>query len=268
MSIWTKFPRIPARLTDRDRAVLRFGFHLIMCGKAAMSLGCLPHSAYFRVFPEVRLREAEFDPELMARVLRLWRREGVALHASSPRTHRTHLDAFEAGFLAFTARLTARQVRHGHFPVSDLINIRSCSRVAEKLDRLRKKAKSAWLSSEHAELYRPYQQRWRCFSRWLHLHFGCLCNRTWHDSRRRVHRLILAQAMAMCRQIFRQGELLEPEEPIVRKLARLFLREVRRGRINGVGVRDVDHKTPTALNRLEFFLERRLPKLSSTMNTL
>lgn len=262
-NVWAKFPQVRARLTARDQAVLAPGFQVVLCGYASMRMGSLPNSAYFRAYPELRLRDAEYDPELLARIFLLSRREATALHEPGSAAHRIQLDAFEAAFLAFCARLTARQLRHRHIHPSQLVNLRTARRVAEKFEHLRKIAKAAWLRSKHSALYRQYQERWRRFSRWLHTYFGCRCQRQPRHLIRQFRRLVVANVMAMCRQVIRENQLIEPNDRTVRDLARIFLRKVRRRRIRGVGLRDAIRKTPLCLRRLEFFLERRLPKMIS-----
>ncbi len=179
-NVWAKFPQVRTRLTARDQAVLAPGFQVVLCGYATMRMGSLPNSGYFRAYPELRLRDAEYDPELLARIFLLSRRE-----------------------------------------------------------------------------------RWRRFSRWLHTYFGCRCQRQPRHLIRQFRRLVVADVMAMCRQVIHESQLVEPNDRTVRNLARIFLRNVRRRRIRGVGFRDAIRKTPLCLRRLEFFLERRLPKMIS-----
>ena len=199
----------------------------------------------------------------MERVNRLWARLYPVFHSSTT-SHRLRADAFDLAVLMLCVRTTRSQNRHGHIRFAS--NLRSSDRLVSKLERNRKRAKRAWLGSAADKVYWDYQLRWHKLLLWIRVHLlFCRCNRTEPGSRARLERQNVKHCVALAREGLKKERVLPPSEKDLRRLVRLAMRYVRRGRAV-VTLGSLLHGSPSGQRYLTKFVMERLSANHTTRN--
>ena len=217
---------------------------------------------------ELRLTPNKFDPgkfseDFMRNLLAVAGTIGRIRHVGG-RVY--DLSPFQIAGLILGVRVLVQRVHHGHriAPVNNLF-VRA-KRLVRTIEKHRKRAKRALVRQIGIEVYRVQCREWKNFVRWLRLHFldcQCLRRRRYHSGsyRRRQVQILFDWTKA---ELIRRHHKLRSEREL-RKLVRLALRYVRRGR-TGFGVRDLLKSELFAAEHLADFVTARLAKQDRISN--
>ena len=120
--------------------------------------------------------EAEFSAEYQATVLHV---AVVATHSFKAQSRRLRLDPFDLAVCILGVRVTEMMVRHGHLEPRPVRYKVRCRRLLKKLERLRKRAKRAYIRVHGRGAFAEARHRWQQYVRFARSHFlFCTCNRT------------------------------------------------------------------------------------------
>jgi len=168
---------------------------------------------------------------------------------------------YQVAALMLAARVALRRHQHGHGKLDiGRIDWRT-ERLLGRLEMVRKRAKRAEIKRSGMDSYRESAKEWRSFVRWIRLHFldcPCLLKRRLltptHHRRAIINQLVQ----------WTRAELIDREEPLppereLRRLVRLFLRYVRRGR-RGWGLRYLLDDQIFAASQIATFVQIRMEK--------
>lgn len=123
-----------------------------------------------------RIDEAEFSAECQATVLHV---AVVTSNDFKAKSRRLRLDPIELAACILGVRVTEMLARHGHLkPSPPNYRVRS-RRLIKKLERLRKRAKRAYIRVYGKEAFAEARHRWQQYVRFARSYFlFCTCNRT------------------------------------------------------------------------------------------
>ena len=186
---------------------------------------------------------------LHARIVSL--KSGGRLRVSTP---------FDFAACALAVRVAITSHRHGHTQI-EVANIeRSSKRLLRRLENTRKRAKRAQIRRSGHDAYTHETRSWKEFVRWLRVAFlDCRCKRKRRLTPTHHRRALINQLVEWTR-----AELIDRQEPLppereLRRLVRLFLRYVRRGR-RGWGVRHLMDNQVFAASQIATFIQIRVEK--------
>src|SRR5438552_2237059 len=131
--------------------------------------GCSPRSS---TSPHYRKDEGEYNPLVLAIIARALEKTTVASD-----TRRVHLDVFELAACILGVRATQTMIRHGHIEPWLRNHSRAVQRLLSKLERIRKRAKRAFLRLHGSATFTASSQRWQRglrFERSFFLSCACL----------------------------------------------------------------------------------------------
>lgn len=231
MSTSRAFPSVHVRVYPSDYQLLAPGFRRIAALHArCIANGIRPIFYLDNMAPRPRQNSGRYDQAVMAAFLELSDR--LALLFSSPCTYRQlQLSLLEIEFLMHAARVTRKQIAHGHIKKPRSYSSRLVVRLLAKLEVHRKRAKRLWMASSCKEAYTDVQRRWANLMRWIH-HWllYCTCHRQPPVGRRRTYRRYVDYTVIIAKEVLAREEMAIPEDRELRHLARLFLRSIRRER--------------------------------------
>ena len=139
--------------------------------------------------------------------------------------------SFEIAACALAVRIAVKCHRHGHVRLEIPRIEAAAKRLLRRLEAVRKRTKRAEIGRAGPHEYKRKSQEWRAFVRWLHVHIpNCSCFRRRRLPLRYSRRATVDKLVAWAREelIDRKAEI--PDERELRRLVRLALRYVRRGR--------------------------------------
>ena len=215
------------RLSARDSELIFVGLRWIVANYDLYRVkGQAPNARPDRLWKK-NLNKGIFDQRLADRVLALYTKV-LSLIAGGRLRVTTSTDIAAC---AFAVRVAVRRHHHEHH-LLDIANIdASSARLLRRLETVRKRAKRAEIRQLGEGGYQEAAHAWREFSTWLRVHLlDCRCKR-----KRRIpplrHRRVLVNEFAQ----LAWNELTDrrhniPEDRELRRLVRLCLRYVRRGR--------------------------------------
>jgi hypothetical protein len=214
--------------------------------------------------PELRWLPRTFDrgqynSELMQRLLEPMK---LVLQIRDKGGRLYDLDPFQSAGLILAVRLVAQRVSHGHATAPTENLSRRAKRLIARLETYRKRAKRAFIRQHGAEVYQTKAREWQALVRWLRLYLlDCPCQR-----RRRIRATRFRRATVQTLFEWAKAELIARREKVppdaeLRKLVRLALRYVRRGR-TGYGVQHLLKDRVFASAHLANFITLRLEKRS------
>jgi len=173
------------------------------------------------------------------------------------------LSSSDVAFCALAVRVAVRRHRHGHTKL-DVPRVSSTAkRLLRRLEAVRKCAKRAEIRWSGADRYRETAATSRKFIQWLRVHFlDCPCTRKGRTPATFQYRSILIDQLVQ----WTRAELMErkqkpPAEAVLRRLVRLALRYIRRGRTR-TSVRDLSSDRLFAASYLATFVTIRMEKLA------
>lgn len=237
-AVWTagvaELGQIKFRLTRKEILLVYTGLQPAICSYAqAREFGQLPFTSFFRVYPHLRPPHGKFRQELMDFLMRLWSVICGWVRTSESRTHRMETDAIGVAALAFFARASMAQIRHGHLP-SPVTNPKlAIARLTRKLERYRRRALRSCERSGRGRTYARASSQWRDFLTWVRSHLlYCQCRLPIMTSHRRRQVSYLARIELLARDVVREQHLEMPTEKELHRLVRLCVAYARRGRLN------------------------------------
>ena len=203
--------------------------------------------------------EGEFSPDCQATVLRVYE---VATNSFNGQSRRLHLDAIELAACILGVRATEMMARHGHLePCSSNYKARS-QRLIKKLERLRKRAKRAYIRVHGESAFAEASYRWQQYVRFARSFFlFCTCNRMIlpDPSGKRRRKLLQDQWIEYLRQELPARGLEVPPEPDLRGLVKRALRVGKRF-IRQYGRMTAHKNHDTLQERMVSYVARRCAK--------
>ena len=170
--------------------------------------------------------------------------------------------SFQVAACALAARIALKRHRLGYSPLN-IPRIRSVAdRALNRLEAIRKRAKRSEVRQCGIDAYRQQSRQWKRFVVWLRVHVAS-CERIRPErlspGRRRI---IVTQLVDWTRQELLDRKAQLPGEPELRRLVRLALSYVRRGR-KGYDVKHLLHDKVFASGQLATFVTMHMEKPSN-----
>jgi hypothetical protein len=250
-----KLPKanIVIRLSVRDRQLILAGLSWIVYK--------LLDSGMRAIRPLQLIWAGSFDPGVfnqeLADGMRALHRRVLAL---SPGGRLRVGSSFEIAACALAVRVYAKRQQRGRTVLVMPRVSEASKRILRRLEAARKRAKRAELRQLGLDSYRARAHNWRRFVRWIRVHIpDCGARITRSTTRRRYLRLIVDQLVSLVRTELRNRKQRLPGEAELRRLIRLALRYVRRGR-RGFDVRDLTNDKLFASAYLATFITIRMEK--------
>ncbi len=247
-------PTVGLRLTGMQVDYLRPGLHQAVVACVRIREGQSPRAEMPIVFDR-SLPQGTYDPVLAKGILSLWSTIYPAFGAK--RRVRITLDFIQLSVCALAVRSNARRLRHGHITLPGTRRSLVQKRLLDLLEKSRKRAERAAQEELGPEVVAKLQRRWHGFARWLSFYAtSCRCGKAllpgvWYLWRR----FVLDNAAEVARKELRAIGVEPPEPKEFRRLIRLAVRSVRRGRA-GWGVRTLITKPQGGSYLLRFILKR------------
>lgn len=231
MSFLAVFPSVETRLTRSQHELMAPGFRQIAERYACyVANGVKPVFYIFPVSPRPTSITGRYNQALIEAFLDLGNRL-ASLFSVPCGSRRVRLTAVEIEFLMFAARLTRKQVEHGHIERPASYSKMKIKHLLGWLEARRKRAKRCWLFSPAARnAYPQVQARWAKLMPWIHCCLlYCTCHRMPPTDIRRRQRLYIERLMSFGREVLKKKSLALPDDCELRRLSRAFLHTVRRG---------------------------------------
>ena len=213
------------RLSERDCRLILAGFNWIAANYQTAKSGHFTTSLK-------KVWQARFDPgtfrqEFMDSLLAL-RTNLSSLGAGGRLRANT---SYEIAACSLAVRIAIKRHRHGH-TLLDIPRIEAAAkRLLRRLEVVRKRAKRAEIGQAGPEEYKRQSQDWRAFVQWVRVHVpscSCVWRRRPAPAFRR--RGIVDTLVAWTREELKDRKAEIPDDKELRRLVKLPLRYVRRGR--------------------------------------
>jgi hypothetical protein len=173
-------------------------------------------------------RRGKFDPAFGRSIRELTARFAAARHHRS----RVRLTVFDYAVCALAVRTTSRRIAHGHLQPWRRDHARAAKRLLRKLENGRKRAKRQFIAEYGQSTFSSAARVWRQMLTFIHSHFlSCRCGiRVWAPGLRRHFRYFVAEYCAIARMGLKESGVTPPADAELRRLVRLALAYIRRGR--------------------------------------
>jgi hypothetical protein len=155
----------------------------------------------------------------------------TATNSFQARSRRLRMDSFEIAACILGVRATVMMCRHGHLtpcPADYKVHAR---RLLKKLERLRKRAKRAYIRVHGQPAYAEASQHWLLYVRFVRRYFlYCSCNRfsKWVKGLRETRRPLVNEWIRFFRKELPELELKIPPDRTLRDLVMQALRSSRK----------------------------------------
>jgi len=201
-----------------------------------------------------------YDRVLANRIIQLW--ATAYPHFGSKRRARIALDFVQLSACALAVRTNARQLRHGHITLPGVRHTLVRSRLLRLLENSRRRATRAAEKAIGLEAVAEIQRRWHGFARWLSFYAtSCRCGKSLIPGQRyQWRRFVIDTAVEIARKELTAIGLEPPQARDLRRLVRLAISSVRRGRA-GWGIRTLITRPEGGSYLLHFILKRTLTPL-------
>lgn len=183
----------------------------------------------------------------------------IATNSFKVRSRRLRMNAFELAACILGVRATELMCRHGHLtPCPAGYKVRA-QRLLKKLERLRKRAKRAYIRAHGPAAFAEASQKWHEYVRFVRRYFlYCTCNRIkkWVKGSRALRERLVNDWLIFFRKELAALDLKVPPDPRLRNLVRRALRSSRRAlRVYG---RSYFHDRPGVMQeRIRLFVVNR-----------
>ena len=214
------------RLSCREAKIIRIGLFSIANGHELWrARGSPPYSPARMLFQRCRVDEGEYSAEDLATVSRV-----AATATFTSQSRRLRLDPLELAACAFGARVTEMQVRHGHIEAWLPNHTGASRKLLAKLERLRRRAKGAYIRVRGQAAFREASRRWQSFVRFARAYFlFCRCDRPRLPfGNRDVRRRFVQDLIEYFKEELSSTGLQVPAEKELHSLVRRGLRSARR----------------------------------------
>ena len=247
------------RLSRGEAKLIRIGLGGVINGDHVWKASGSPwySSARMLFLPTRRIDEGAYDPEYLAIISRV-----IVATTFTGQSRRLRLDPFELGACTLAVRVTEMMVRHGHTQAWLSNHKNATRRLLAKIERLRKRAKRAFIRVHGHAAFSEASQRWQRFVRFARAYFlFCRCNRARLPGGIRVCRRHLVQDwIHMFKEELPGAGLQVPAEKELRNLVRRALRSVRRLTAD-MGVKTVRRHGASLRDRIRKFVTDRCRRL-------
>ncbi len=161
----------------------------------------------------------------MQAILDLWKE----LQFGRSKTLRAGLDYVTVSAAMLAVRTTLRQIRHGHVAAWREGIQTTANRLLRQLEALRKRLKRQIIKTEGQNAFRSLASSWRQFLIWLRLNLlTCPCLIRHPDPVYRMRRLMINEMVRVTTAELNAQQCPIPPAPLLRKLVRDALKNVRR----------------------------------------
>ncbi len=245
------------RLADRDRQLILVGLNWIVANFRLRNQGHHAPSSLERVWAS-RFEPGVFHQSSMDSILAL----RTALSSLGVGGRLRLETSFEIAACALAVRIALKRQRHGHVRL-EIPGIDTASkRLLGRLETVRKRAKRTEVTREGLGNYQRKAREWKEFVRWLRVHIpNCNCRRR-QPTRGNHRRAMVDQLVTWTREELKGSKAQIPDDRELRRLVRLQLRYIRRGR-TGFGIRDLMNDKGFAAIRLAAFVSVRTEKYAN-----
>ncbi|TAM80278.1 MAG: hypothetical protein EPN47_16095 [Acidobacteria bacterium] len=257
---------IPFRISLDEATLIRLGLlRLIIAHRQWREQGSsvIPPGQCISISIPGRKDVGEFSSECQSTVLHV---VAVATNDFNSQSRRLQLDPIELAACILGVRVTEMMARHGHLEPRPANYKARCRRLVRKLERLRKRAKRAYVCVYGKRAFAEASHQWQQYVRFARSFFlFCSCNRTLlpDPSGRRRRKLIQDEWIQFFRQELPDRGLDVPPEAELRKLIQRSLRLSRRF-IRRHGQSTV-HNNPDLLHdRMVNYIVRRCQRKKSS----
>ncbi len=259
MSTPLSLPVVSARFRRHELHIIRaaLGEYINAYAEAELN-GATRNCGLIRVLPERYPAAAEFDRELSDDCRFLWRHLYSVLHDDAA-SHRLSVSYIDCRLLRFLAALVRRSHKHGYIVLQSPPTDKQWAQHLRKLDRLGRKGRTQWLRSAGPTVCREVESRLNCFFKWVSANFGCSCHLHRPSGIVRIRRQIVDCGIKAALVGLRTAGIQAPDGATLRRLVRMFLREVRRGRW-ALSIADVAKQNHAAETSLARFVREHLRK--------
>ncbi len=183
--------RTPLRLARNEAKLIRPGLlRLIAAHHNWQDHGASPISPARSISIPHLIDEGRFSMECQATVLHV---AVVATNNFKVQSRRLRLDPIELAACILGVRTTEMMARHGHLEPRPVRCRVRCRRLPRKLERIRKRAKRAYIGVHGQAAFAEASHRWQQHVRFVRAFFlFCTCNRTiLPDPAGRTHRKLI-----------------------------------------------------------------------------
>jgi hypothetical protein len=219
---WT----INARFTAAQGDLFYVGLRTIVINHLNLthtgrSLGSHPDLLTVKFFK----RQGIYNDEFMQGIYRLWK----VLRENRGTEFRASLDYGQTAACALAVRSAVRQLRHRHIVAWTAGIETTADRSVQRLEALRKRLKRRITKTKGRQFFRELAISWQEHLRWLRLNvLSCPCLVRRPNLTYKFSQLLINQMVHVTRSDLRLRGLEIPAEPLLRKLVRDALKNVRR----------------------------------------
>jgi hypothetical protein len=207
-------------------------------------------AVYFIDHPD----KLSFDCVLSDRIFDLWKRLYPAFVGN--RRSRLELDFIDISTCLLAARALRRLVKHRHVDAPRPDYEQALPRFLRLLETYRKRAKRACIKALGTDEYRALRDRWARFARWLQTRsLSCMCRKPYVPDPLRWPKCVLDAVVKAAERELQLAGIPSPQPKKLRRWVRQAVRQVRRHRVPGLGIRSF---VETAAGRC--YLSRYLKK--------
>jgi hypothetical protein len=219
---------LTASFNSKQVDVLYVGFrplilnhlNLIHTGRSPDAHPDLLTAKYFR-------RRGVRNDAFMQEILDLWKK----LQFGRSKRLRAALDYVTVSATMLAVRSTLRQIRHGHVAAWRGGVQATANRLLRQFEALRKRLKRQTTKREGQNAFRSLASSWRQFLIWLRLNLlTCPCLIRRPDPVYRMRQLMITEMVRVTTAELNAQQCLLPPAPLLRKLVRDALKNVRRFR--------------------------------------
>jgi len=215
------------RLSPRDQQFICAGLNWIVANYELYRIkDKVPNARPDRIWRR-NLDKGVFDQQLADRVLAL--RAEVSTLTAGGRLRASSSAEFAACALAVRVAVTRHNHGHRLLEMTEVEN--SSVRLLRRIETVRKRAKRAEVRQLAEDGYKEAARTWREFSTWLRVHLlDCQCKRKRRAPPFRYRRVLVHQFAQLAWNELTDRRHKIPDDRELRRLVRLSIRYVRRGR--------------------------------------
>jgi hypothetical protein len=223
---------VAVRLTPVQLRVIWLGLNaLVNSYLTNQETGSSIYSYNFRLHPLQDRPRPDKDPgtfgqTIMQRILELWKK----LKGKTQRRLRLRMTFVDLSACIFAVRIGREYERHVQKKKHKVHENLEAKTVIASLERQLKRARRAYAADDGESAYKDMQARWFAHLRWMRMHLAYFRPQRIKTQPRLLQRMIVDQACKSARAGILKRKYEPPPERELRRLVRLYLRYIRRGR--------------------------------------
>jgi hypothetical protein len=229
-----KICAIPVRLTLQQRAFIWPGLNLMTLGYIThRETGSARYSYPFRVHPlEIRPRPGEdpgtFGDQIMQAIMDLW----AKLKGKKQKRVRLRLTFIGLSACILAVRVGREHERRLQKKKHTFLENRAAVAVIASLERELKRARRAYAAEAGEPAYKAMRALWFAHLRWTRMHLVYFRPQRVKTQLRRVQRMLIDEGCERAKAGLINKNFEPPPEKELRRLVRLAVRYIRRGRLS------------------------------------